>query len=622
MEVLDYLWKSALVLGIFFLVYKIFLQKETLFQSNRHYLILGILTSFLLPFLQFTETVTIEITTPTISTSSMEALNSMGINNESQISIFDQLSIKEYAVLLYILVTFFFLARMAVQLFSLRKLFNLHHPLQRNGYQIIETEKNLAPFSFFKTIMLNPSLHSEKELLMILNHEEVHMKGLHSIDMIITHLLVALQWFNPIAWLYRKATIENLEYIADKYAQSQAPCRKQYQLALVKVSSPLPIPMLVNPFYQSFIKKRIIMLNKNHSNPINVFKAVVVLPLLAFFLYSFNIETVTKYVEVPLPEVYEDSTPITMDNTMNANDSSDNDEDVPNQDGLADLRGTETSDRGANDFSNPETIVDQVLLTREGFKMVINKTTSEAELKKLKEDLKKQYSIDLSYSTQRNGSGEIIGLSMQYSGKDRNGNYQVTDDKGIEEFTFYIDENGKTGFFSEVHERHLEERKAEMEMRKVEMEQRREERQHEMEERNETRQMEMEARRAELAARNEEREHRIHEDQERQRVRLAYVDDSDHNVYEISSGDDHEIAVVSRKAGVVVIDKDTSDQELNEIKSRLLNQGIDFTYKNVKRNSRGEITGLKFNIKDKNGKSSTIIRSDNGNPIERIIIPQ
>ena len=96
---------------------------------------------------------------------------------------------------------------------------------------------------------------------------------------------------------------ENLEYIADSATVQQIESVKQYQLALVKASSTSPIPALTNNFYQSFIKKRIVMLNKSTSKKINAWKLILVLPLLAVFLWSFNINEVVTYSDSNEPDL-------------------------------------------------------------------------------------------------------------------------------------------------------------------------------------------------------------------------------------------------------------------------------------------------------------------------------
>lgn len=304
------------------------------------------------------------------------------------------------------------------------------------------------------------------------------------------------------------------------------------------------------------------------------------------------------------------------------------------------------------------------------FRYEINKNTSEEELKRIKDDLKKNHGIDLSYTTVRNDQGEITSLSINYSGKgvtgkNLNGNYSVSDDDGIEPFFFYQDDDGSSGFWSEgAEERRLER----MERRQEDLEKRKEE----MEERREK----IEVRRMEMEKRREKMEMKRKEDLDKKRVELIkksgnvaivgderavyeIVDlddlDADENVnvvsyvvaspsgarsYIIDTDDvmevdnvktteyvvarpDGNVAYVSSTGNAFSINKSTTDAQLKKIQQQMAQKNIEFKYRNVKRNNRGEITGLKFSVDDHHGsKSSTTIKSDGEKPIDPIFINQ
>ena len=256
MELLIYIGKAATILSIFYLVYIAVLRKDTLFSANRHYLLSGIIAAIAFPFIEITKTIQVEIPTS----------NELVYNEFMPI---EQMPIQEavtinwwqIAFFIYALGAGFMLLRFLKQLFSLALLLHKYPSQKKDGYRYIITSENTPPFSFFRNIVYNPELHTQEELEMILKHEEVHAS----------------------------------QYIADSATVQQIESVKQYQLALVKASSTSPIPALTNNFYQSFIKKRIVMLNKRTSKKINAWKLMLVLPLLAVFLWSFNINEVVTY---------------------------------------------------------------------------------------------------------------------------------------------------------------------------------------------------------------------------------------------------------------------------------------------------------------------------------------
>ncbi|WP_088341732.1 M56 family metallopeptidase [Robiginitalea sediminis] len=72
----------------------------------------------------------------------------------------------------------------------------------------------------------------------------------------------------------------------------------------------------------------------------------------------------------------------------------------------------------------------------------------------------------------------------------------------------------------------------------------------------------------------------------------------------------------------LIIDKDTSDEELQEIKTKLASDGMDFSYTAV-RNAQGEIIGLDIDIQGKTAKGSNISGSysqSDDTPIEPTLI--
>jgi beta-lactamase regulating signal transducer with metallopeptidase domain len=88
--------------------------------------------------------------------------------------------------------------------------------------------------------------------------------------------------------------IQNLEFIADKEALKKYSRQKNYQLTLLRFTKIVAITN--NHFYQSLIKKRIIMLNK-----INQKKSIpgnmLVLPALVAFVFLFQVKVVAQEKE-------------------------------------------------------------------------------------------------------------------------------------------------------------------------------------------------------------------------------------------------------------------------------------------------------------------------------------
>ncbi len=296
---ITFLLKSAAVLGLFYCCYMLFLKNETFFKANRYFLLSGILASISIPFISIKKTIWIEATNLQFITSKPIANQNI---QEAQKTIATTIDTPFnwliFFLSIYYIGVLFFIIRFTIQYWSVTKILNTNNQKKKGDFSIIETENNIAPFSFFKTIVYCKNMYSSDELKVILAHEKAHCNQYHTIDIIFSHILIALQWFNPFVWLYQKAIQQNLEFLADASTIHQNVSVSNYQNVLLKAITIQVQPNnIVNNFYQSLIKKRIIMLHKKTS-PKQLWKLLLILPLITGFIYSCGTETIVKEKEV------------------------------------------------------------------------------------------------------------------------------------------------------------------------------------------------------------------------------------------------------------------------------------------------------------------------------------
>ncbi|WP_104736186.1 M56 family metallopeptidase [Hanstruepera ponticola] len=282
---MDYLLKSSAIIALFYLSYRLFLQRETFFGSNRWYLFIGLVTAALLPTLVIP--VYIEYT-PIVNSSSVYFAEATTSTPEP----FDWAKLMGSV---YIVGLIFFSCKLIIELLSLRRLINNNPKIKMGRFSLIEIFDKIAPFSFFNWIVYNPKQFKKQELNLIINHEKVHAKEFHTIDILLAHVCCTIFWFNPLVWLYKKELQQNLEFIADQKAQTISDSKESYQKLLLKASVPHQQLALTNNFYNSLIKKRIIMLHKSKSKKQKAWKYALIIPALALFLMSFN----TKEIYIP-----------------------------------------------------------------------------------------------------------------------------------------------------------------------------------------------------------------------------------------------------------------------------------------------------------------------------------
>ncbi len=102
-----------------------------------------------------------------------------------------------------------------------------------------------------------------------------------SADVIFFEIFLAINWFNPIAYLYRNAIKNIHEFIADDSAASTLEDRSAYALLLVSsVFNTQPQRLTNNFFNQSLLKRRIIMLHKTKSRKVAILKYGLSVPSL------------------------------------------------------------------------------------------------------------------------------------------------------------------------------------------------------------------------------------------------------------------------------------------------------------------------------------------------------
>jgi hypothetical protein len=303
----------------FYLLYLVFLRKETFYVGNRWYLLTGLVTAIVLPLLTFTKTVWVDPEPISQFTEVVPLVDDTTIRIVSEEPM-------DWSLILssaYAAVTILILLKVGFEIASFfNKIIKLNKQKDAN-FTLIYSNSTENPFSFFKYIVINPSLFSKEEYNHIVTHERIHVKQFHSIDVLFSKVSCALFWINPIIWLYRKAMLQNLEFIADNHSLEQIESKYEYQKTLLKVVANQQSLSITNPFYQSLIKKRIIMLHTNQSHKRNAWKYATILPVLVGFMLLFQIETIAQTKIVVNSKVVGHYTEVESDNLITSKTTDD-----------------------------------------------------------------------------------------------------------------------------------------------------------------------------------------------------------------------------------------------------------------------------------------------------------
>lgn len=277
-----YIIQVTLVFSLLFIVYRIALSRLTFHTINRYLLLSLIPVSFFLPLV---DGLFLSISQVVIDVPLYEGINFNEIENFNiQETLTPNLAINYWSILLviYWLGVVFSLIKLFFTIIKLvvKKQNSTIH--QKKGYKLI-ISKNSQIFSFFNWIFI-PTNQQDN---IIIEHEKAHIKLKHSIDIIMTELFIALFWYNPFVYFYRKSLKSIHEFQADNSVLNIQIKTSQYLQVLLQnldIKSPNTI---YSYFNYPVLKRRIDMITKTKSTQLAKLKYLILLPVCAVLLFAF-----------------------------------------------------------------------------------------------------------------------------------------------------------------------------------------------------------------------------------------------------------------------------------------------------------------------------------------------
>ena len=281
-EFFIFLLKVNAALILFCLAYYLILRKLTFYTLNRFFLLAGIVFSSLYPFFD-----------PMVFLAENEAVLKpiTAALPTFYIAAADVAGLDYWLIARVVFWTGVLLmsCRMLIRFYSLYQVHQRSVPGKISAYDVRFLEGNISTFSFWRNIYLNPQLHQPTELNAILEHEQVHVKEWHTIDILLAELTTVFYWFNPGVWYMRKAIKENVEFITDQQILKKGIDRKAYQYSMIHTVSAGTPSVLMNNFNITGIKRRIIMMNSRKSSGVQLIRYVFLLPVLLVLTSAFTL---------------------------------------------------------------------------------------------------------------------------------------------------------------------------------------------------------------------------------------------------------------------------------------------------------------------------------------------
>ena len=81
----------------------------------------------------------------------------------------------------------------------------------------------------------------------------VHARQWHSVDVLLIEIVMIINWFNPVVYLYRFAIKYIHEFIADKQVIQSGTDKADYAMLLLNQTFDVPAYGFVNTFYNHTI---------------------------------------------------------------------------------------------------------------------------------------------------------------------------------------------------------------------------------------------------------------------------------------------------------------------------------------------------------------------------------
>ncbi len=285
---ISYILEVTICWAGFYGLYALLLRKTTFFNANRLYLLGTLLLGLLVPLLELPAPATGAGAPPVVYylqpiTVGVEQLE-VTVTASAGRNGFDY-----YALLkgLYWTGVLIAAGRLAYGLGQIARLYRRGRKERQAGYTLVRTNEPHLPFSFFGFLFWSDRLElAGEDSRTVLRHEQAHINGGHSLDVLLTELLCVFLWCSPLLYLYRRSLRTVHEYLADSVVL-QTTRRKKYGHLLLRQSQSGMQIALANHFLQSQLKQRIIMMTRHQSDRSALLRYTLAIPLLVLFLLAF-----------------------------------------------------------------------------------------------------------------------------------------------------------------------------------------------------------------------------------------------------------------------------------------------------------------------------------------------
>ena len=284
-DLIIYILKSLIALGLFALAYKLIFQQEVNFKARRFYLLNAIMLAFILPLFTYNFKFLDSFQSNTLGSFVLDEITVYN-NGFTSIQESTRIPFSEIIFYIYIAVAGILALKMIYQLFIIILKTKRYRGNHIDKLLIYRLPFDNVSFSFFNFIFIGKT-PGNGDLDKILAHEKIHARQFHTLDVMIMEILTIIFWFNPLVWWYRNEIKNVHEYLADAGALNEGIHIKSYQITLLEHLIGSASLSITNNFNYSLIKNRIAMMNKAKNGRKNNWKIFLLLPVSILLIIGF-----------------------------------------------------------------------------------------------------------------------------------------------------------------------------------------------------------------------------------------------------------------------------------------------------------------------------------------------
>ena len=279
-----YILKSAACLIVFYLFFRLLMNRDTFHRFNRIAVLCILVLSIAVPFCN------INVDTRTQVNQAVVELHQLFVESDN-VAVAEQpgksLTWRHTVLLIYVSGIIFFICRNIYFLVRIRLLLQQGKIEKLDSrIKLVVCDNAISPFSWMNYIVIS-EVDLKENGNEIITHEMAHVRKRHSIDILLADICVVFQWFNPAAWLVKQELQNIHEYEADEYVLKKGIDAKHYQILLIKKAVGKRLYSMANSFNHSKLKKRITMMSKQKSSPWARLKYLYVLPVTVVAITAF-----------------------------------------------------------------------------------------------------------------------------------------------------------------------------------------------------------------------------------------------------------------------------------------------------------------------------------------------